>query len=171
MRPFLVLYTALALHYTGVASAASVRYGEWLLEQPRSSVLTLSFKQSISLDNKITTSELGFVCDQTDKSIGVILIPFEGAFENNQRVIPVLIEKNSDRYDSSDLLQHWQNETEYIFAESKDESKRDRRRKICTLFFPNDADAGPQISNHTVISVSGFSDGFSAFQAACAASR
>ena len=96
MRPFLVLYTALALHYTGVASAASVRYGEWLLEQPRSSVLTLSFKQSISLDNKITTSELGFVCDQTDKSIGVILIPFEGAFENNQRVIPVLIENPSD---------------------------------------------------------------------------
>lgn len=143
-------------------------------------MLTLSFKQSISLGNKITTSELGFVCDQTDRSIRVILIPFEGAFENNQRVIPVLIEKNSDRYDSSDLLQRWQNETEYIIAESKDDidqlasllkASETEGVKSVHFFFPNDADAGPQVSNHTVISVSGFSDGFSAFQAACTASR
>ena len=40
--------------------------------------------------------------------------------ENDQDVIPVLIQKNADRYDPSDLLQNWKNGTEYIFVESKD---------------------------------------------------
>jgi hypothetical protein len=33
--------------------------------------------------------------------------------------------------------------------------------------FPNDADASPQISNHIVIDVSGFSNRFSALLKAC----
>ena len=41
--------------------------------------------------------------------------------ENDQDVIPVLIQKNADRYDPSDLLQNWKNGTEYIFVESKDD--------------------------------------------------
>jgi hypothetical protein len=67
MRRFLP-YTALALYFSVPGAAAADRYGQWLLEQPRSSVLTLSFKQSVPLRNKIATSELGFICDQTDKS-------------------------------------------------------------------------------------------------------
>src|SRR5260221_1740308 len=106
MRRFL-LYTASALYFSVVAASAADRYGDWLLEQPRSSVLTLSFKQSVPLNDKIATSELGFICDQNDKSIGVILIPVNGTFESRQVLIPVLIQKNKDRYDPTDLLQHW----------------------------------------------------------------
>ena len=67
MRRFL-LSTALALYFSVPAATAADRYGEWLLEQPRSFVLTLTFKQSVPLNDKIATSELGFVCDQRDKS-------------------------------------------------------------------------------------------------------
>ena len=54
--------------------------------------------------------------------VGVILIPFDGTFQNDQEVIPVLIQKNADQYvDPSDLLQNWKNGTEYIFLEAKDD--------------------------------------------------
>jgi hypothetical protein len=172
-----LLCTAVALYFSILTPTAADRYGEWLLEQPRSSVLTLSFKQAVPLNNKFTTSELGFICDQKDKSIGVILIPVDGTFENRQRVIPVLIQKNKDQYDPSDLLQHWKNGTEYIFLESKDDADKlasflkaneaDGVKSV-HFFFPNDSDAGPQIANHIVVDVAGFSDGLSAFQKACA---
>jgi hypothetical protein len=169
-------YTALALYFSVFSATAADRYGEWLLEQPRSSVLTLSFKQSVPLNDKIATSELGFICDQNDKSIGVILIPVDGTFENRQRIIPVLIQKNKDRYDPSDLVQHWNNGTEYIFLESNDDADKlasflkaneaDGVKSV-HFFFPNDSDAGPQIANHVVVDVSRFSDGFAAFKMAC----
>ena len=106
-----LLYTALALNFSALAVTATDRYGGWLLEQPRSSVRTLSFKQSVQLNNKIETLELGFICDRRkgSKSVGVILIPFDGTFQSDQEVIPVLIQKNSDQYDPSDLLQNWKN--------------------------------------------------------------
>ena len=118
-----VLYIALALYFSGLAAIAADRYGEWLLEQPQSSVLTLSFKQSLSLNNKTTTSELGFICYQENAStlVGTILIPFDGTFQNRQSVIPILIQKNKDQYHRSDLLQHWKNKTDYIFLESEDD--------------------------------------------------
>ena len=86
MRRFL-LSTAVVLYFSVPAAIAAARYGEWLLEQPRSSVLTLTFKQSASLDNKVATSELGFVCDQGDESgiVGVVLIPFDGTFGSRQK--------------------------------------------------------------------------------------
>jgi hypothetical protein len=179
MRRF-ALYTALALHFNVLGATAAGRYGEWLLEQPRSSVLTLTFRQSAPLDNKVLTSELGFVCDQRDKSgiVGVVLIPFEGTFENRQKAIPVLFQKNKDQYDPSDLLQYWNNGVEYIFLESKDEVddlasflKTNDADGIKTvhIFFPHDLDASSQVSTHIAIDVSGFSDGFGAFQMACAA--
>jgi len=166
------------LYFSVVGATAAERYGEWLLEQPRSSVFTLSFKQSVPRNGKIATSELGFICDQRDKSnvVGVILIPVDGTFENRQRIIPVLIQKNKDQYDPSDLLQHWNNGTEYIFVESKDDADKlalflraneaDRVKSV-HFFFPNDSDAGPQIANHVVVDVSRFSDGFAAFKMAC----
>ena len=85
---------------------------------------TLSFKQTVQLNNKIETLELGFICDRRrdSKSVGVILIPFDGTFQSDQEVIPVLIQKNADRYvGPSDLLQNWKNGAEYIFMESKDD--------------------------------------------------
>jgi hypothetical protein len=38
-----LLYAALALNFSALAVTAAGRYGGWLLEQPRSSVRTLSF--------------------------------------------------------------------------------------------------------------------------------
>ena len=175
-----LLCTAAALYFSVLAATAADRYGDWLLEQPRSSVLTLSFKQSVPLDNKIVTSELGFFCDQKDKSIGVILIPFDGAFKNRQNVIPVLIQKNDDQYDRSDLLQRWKNRTDYIFLDAKDDvdelasylkaNEADSVKSV-HFFFPNDVDAAPQISNHIVVNISGFSDGFRVFETGCGQSQ
>ena len=175
-----LLYTTLALYLGVLSAAAADRYGEWLLEQPRSSMLTLSFKQSVPLNNKIATSELGFICDQRNNSnvVGVILIPVDdGTFENRQRIIPVLIQKNKDRSDPSDLVQHWNNGTEYIFLDSNDDADKlasflkaneaDGVKSV-HFFFPNDTDAGSQIANHIVVDLAGFSDGFGAFQKVCA---
>ena len=153
MRRFL-LYMALTLHISVLGAAAADRYGEWLLEQPRSSVLTLSFKQSAALNNTIATSELAFICDQRDssKNVAVILIPFDGTFENKRGVIPVLIQKNSDQFDSSDLSQKWKNGTEYIYSASEvdvDElasflkASETNGVKSVHFFFPNDHWFGP----------------------------
>jgi hypothetical protein len=161
---------------------AADRYGGWLLEQPRSFVLTLSFKQSVQLNNKIETSELGFICDQREnsKSVGVILIPFDGTFQSDQNVVPVLIQKKADQYDPSGLLQNWKSGVEYIFLEAKDDvdqlasfmkaNEMDGAKSV-HFIFPNDTSDGPQTSNRVAINVSGFSNGFDAFQKACAASQ
>jgi len=173
-----LLYTALALNFSAPAVTAADRYGGWLLEQPRSSVRTLSFKQSVQLNNKIGTSELGFICDQrkNSESVGVILIPFDGTFENKRGAIPVLIQKNSDQFESSDLSQKWKNGTEYIYSASEVDvaelasflkASETNGVKSVHFFFPNDLGSGPQISSHVAINVSGFSDGFGAFQMAC----
>ena len=181
MRLFL-LNTALALYLSVLPATAADRYGEWLLEQPRSAVFTLSFKQSVPRNSKIATSELGFICDQKDQSapVGAILIPTDGTFENRQRIIPVLIQKNEDQYDPSDFLQHWKNGTEYIFLESNHDTDKlasflkaneGDGVKSVHFFFPNDSDAGPQTANHIVVDLAGFSDGFRVFQKACAPSQ
>jgi hypothetical protein len=96
MRRFLP-YTALALSLSVLPATAADRYGGWLLEQPRSSVFTLSFKQSVPRNGKIATSELGFICDHRDKwgHVGVLLIPVDGTFENRQRIIAVLVQKRT----------------------------------------------------------------------------
>jgi hypothetical protein len=104
--PFPPVYRV-SVEISALAVTAADRYGGWWLGQPRSSVRTLSFKQSIQLNNKIVTSELGFICDQrkSSKSVGVILIPFDGTFQSDQNVVPVLIQENADQYGPSDLLQ------------------------------------------------------------------
>ena len=174
----LLLCAASALCLGMLAATAADRYGKWLLEQPQTSVVTLSFKQSVLLENGAATSELGFICHQENKLslVGVILIPFDGTFQNRQSVIPVLIQQNQDRYDRSDLLQHWKNGTDYISLESEDDvddlvlflkAREADGVKSVHFFFPNDADASPQISNHIVIDVSGFSNGFVALIKAC----
>ena len=177
-----LFYPALALNFCVFGANAAERYGEWLLEQPRSSVVALSFKQSAPLDDKMATSELGFICDQRDnsKNIAVILIPLDGTFKNERGAIPVLIQKNSDQFDSSDLSQKWKNGTEYIYSESEadvDElasflkASETNGVKSVHFFFPNDLGHGPKISSHLAINVSGFSDGLGAFQTACNGSQ
>jgi hypothetical protein len=95
-------------------------------------------------------------------------------------VVPVLIQKNADQYDPSDLLQNWKNGVEYIFLESKDDveglasfmkaNEMDGAKSV-HFVFPNDTSDGPQTSNHIAINLSGFSDGYEAFQIACASSQ
>jgi hypothetical protein len=177
----LLLSTALVLYFSVPAATAAERYGEWLLEQPRSSVLmlTLTFKQSVPRGDKFATSELGFVCDKRDGLgiVGAVLIPFDGTFEYRQNLIPVLFQKNRKQDDPSDLLQRWRNGTDYIFSEWKDDidelasflqANDADGVKIIHIFFPHDPDASSQVSTHIVINVSGFSEGFGAFQKACA---
>jgi hypothetical protein len=177
MRRFL-LSTAVVFYFSVPAAIAADRYGEWLLEQARSSALTLTFKQSVSFDNKVATSELGLVCDQreTSRIVGAVLIPFDGTFESRKNVIPVLFQKNGERYDPSDLLQRWNNGTDYMFLEPKDDvdelasflmTHDNNSVKTIHIFFPHGLDVSSQVSNHVVVKVSGFSDGFRAFQIAC----
>ena len=95
-------------------------------------------------------------------------------------MIPVLIQKNADQYDPSDLLQNWKNGVEYIFLEAKDDvdelasfmkaNEMDGAKSV-HFVFPNSTSEGPQTSNHIAINVSGFSNGFDAFQMACASSQ
>jgi hypothetical protein len=174
-----VLHTLLTLCCSALAATAADRHGGWLLEQPRNSERTLSFKQSVQLNNKIETLELGFICDQrkNTRGVGAILIPFDGTFQSDQDVIPVLIQENADRYDPSDLSQNWKNGTEYIFVESKDDvdelasfmqANEINGAQSVHFVFANSPHEGPQTSNHVAINVSGFSKGFDAFQMACA---
>src|ERR1700731_4605804 len=172
-----LLYTVLALNFSALAVTAAGRYGGWFLEQPRSYERTLSFKQSVQLNNKIETLELGFICDQrkNSKSVGVILIPFDGTFQSDQDVILVLIQKNADQYDPSDLLQNWKNGAEYIFLEAKDDvdelasfmkANEMNGSKSVHFVFANSPPEGPQTSNHIAINVSEFSNGFDGFRIA-----
>ena len=110
----------------------------------------------------------------------MILIPFDGTFQNQQDVISVLIQKSSDQYDPSDLLQNWKNGNDYIFLELQDDvnelasflkANETHGVKSVHFFFPNDLDARPQTSNHIAINISGFSNGFGAFQMGCAQSQ
>jgi hypothetical protein len=176
-----LLYAALILYFSGTFATAGERYGAWLLEYPRSSVVTLSSKRSVTLNNEVATSELGFVCDQGDHSrLVAVLVPFNGNFESRRDVVPVWIRKRSDKPDPFDLLQKWKNGNEYIFLDTKDEvhelasfleAEETDSKKSTYFYFPKDGDANRQNANHIVIDVSGFSDGFSTFQKTCVSAR
>ena len=95
-------------------------------------------------------------------------------------LIPVLLQKNTDQNDPSDLLQQWKNGTDYICLESKEDidelgsflkTNDAEGVKAVHIFFPHDLDATPQVSTHIALSLSGFSDGFGAFQTACVPSK
>jgi hypothetical protein len=88
------------------------------------------------------------------------------------------IQKNADQYvGPSDLLQNWKNGVEYIFMESKDDvdelasvmktNEMDGAKSV-HLVFPSSPRESLQTSNYIAINVSGFSNGFDAFQNACA---
>jgi hypothetical protein len=90
------LYVALALAVYGLPATAAERFGQWSLEQPGDFVSALTFKRSISFDDRIATSELAFVCNQENIYLAVLLIPLDGTFKNRQKSLPVVIQKNED---------------------------------------------------------------------------
>jgi hypothetical protein len=177
-----LLYTALALNFGAPAVTAADRYGGWLLEQPRSSARTLSFKQSVQLNDEIGTSELGFICDQrkNSESVGVILIPFDGTFQSDQDAIPVRIQKNAHRIWSFRSFAELEKRRGIYLLGIEDDvdelasfmkANEMNGAKSVHFVFSNDLRDGPQTSNHIAIDVSGFSNGFDAFRMACASSQ
>jgi hypothetical protein len=116
----LSLYAALALCVYGLPATAGERFGQWSLDQPGDFVFALSFKRSLSSDDRTATSELAFVCNQEEKYVAVLLIPLDGTFKNRQNSIPVVIQKTEEQSDTTDLMQRWENGPSYIFLESPD---------------------------------------------------
>lgn len=93
--------------------------------------------------------------------------------------MPVLIQKNADQYDRSDLVQNWKNGSEFLFLDAKEDvaelmallKEEGTNKKAVHFYFSNDADDSPPTSSHIVISASGYSDGDDAFQKACAGAQ
>ena len=169
------LYAALALCVCGLPATAEERFERWSLEQPVDFIFALSFKRSISFDDRTATSELAFVCNQEEKYVAVLLISLDGTFKNRQNSIPVMIQKIEEQSDASDLMQRWENGPGYIFLESPNEQEelasylKDRAEgsKSVHFYFPNDLDASTQRTNHMVIDLAGFSAGVAAFANRC----
>jgi hypothetical protein len=159
------LHIALSLLSVCLCGARAETFGQWTLEQNHSNIFTLSFKQSISIHNELTTSELAFMCDKRDRShfVGVILVPFDGTFRSDRDEVPVLIQKNPDQYHQSDLIQNWKNGSEFLFLDANDdvadlmsalkENGADTKKTV-HFYFSNDVRDGPPTSNHIAISVS-----------------
>ena len=156
-------------------------YGKWELEQRRSFIFTLSYKQSASINNQTATSELGFPCDQRNKIgvTGTILIPFDDTFEKS-RPIPVSIQQKSDEYGRSDLLQNWQNGNDFLFLDAADDvadlvtllkEKDAGSDRSVHFYFPSGLNTGQQTSNHIVVEASGFADRFPDFEKGCSSPR
>ena len=72
------LYAALALCICGLPATAEDHFERWSLEQPRDFIFALSFKRTISSDDRTATSKLAFVCNQDKKYVAVLLIPLDG---------------------------------------------------------------------------------------------
>ena len=170
---------ALALCVYGLPATAGERFGKWSLEQPGDFVFALSFKRSLSSDDRTVTSELAFVCNQEEKYVAVLLIPLDGTFKNQQNSIPVVVQRTEEQSDTTDLMQRWENGPSYIFLESPDEQEqlasylKDREVegvKSVHFYFPNDLDAG-KATNHMVIELAGFSAGVAAFTSRCEPSQ
>jgi hypothetical protein len=174
------LYAALALCIYGLPATAEERFERWSLEQPGDFIFALSFKRSISFDDRTATSELAFVCNQEEKYVAVLLIPPDGTFKSRQNSIPVMIQKTEEQSAASDLMQRWENGPGYIFLETPDEQEelatylKDREAegvKSVHFYFPNDLDAGTQTTNHIVVELAGFSGGVAAFADRCEPAR
>jgi hypothetical protein len=118
------LYAALAPCVCGLPATAEERFERWSLEQPGDFIFALSFKRSISFDDRTATSELAFVCNQEEKYVAVLLIPLDGTFKSRQQTISVAIQKTEEQSDSSDLMQRWENGPGYISLESPDEQEQ-----------------------------------------------
>ena len=139
------LYAALALCIYGLPATAEERFERWSLEQPRDFIFALSFKRSISFDDRAATSELAFVCNQEEKYVAVLLIPLDGTFKSRQNSVPVVVQKAEMQSDSSDLMQRWENGAElHIFGIARcagatylvPKGQRSRGCEVRSLLFP-----------------------------------
>ena len=109
-----------------------------------------------------------------------LFIPLDGTFASRQKAVLVAIQKTEEQSGASDLIQRWENGTDYVFLESPDEQEelatylKDREAegvKSVHFYFSNDLDAGTQATNHIVIELPGFSGGVAAFSDRCEQAR
>jgi hypothetical protein len=177
-----LLYVILGLGFSGVAATATDRYGEWSLDRLRNNVVTLTYTQNAPPDdNSGETAEFGIICIEKDRSkrFGGTLLPFEGAYENAQDEVVVLLHKGL-HYAPPDLSQKWENARDYLFLDSQGEidklvgylkTSETNGEKSVYLSFSGDLLGRPAMLNVVTIDLSGFSAGFAALQTACAAPR
>ena len=100
MRRF-VLYAALiAVRVRDSSDRARNGMESGYLSNQGASFSLFRSNDPLPFNNRAATSELAFVCNPENKYVGVMLIPFEGTFKNQQVAIPVVIQKNEDQYDT-----------------------------------------------------------------------
>jgi hypothetical protein len=171
-------YVAVVLNVTMFSTANGEDDGKWELEEHPGVILALSYKQSATINDQIVSSGLAFLCDQKARQgiAGAMLLPLNGTFEDRQDSIPVSIQKKSDEFGQSDLLQKWKNGSEFLFSDVKDDvadliallKERDREAdRSVHFYFPNGLDNGQQTSNHIVVDASGFATKFEEFENDC----
>jgi hypothetical protein len=175
MRPG-ALSAILLISMCSVVTAGD-RYGNWSLETLRGDVLALSYRQLVPSETKIAVAELGFLCNLKPTSdIYVVLVPFEGTYDNHQEDVPVLIQQNGDTFISSDIFQTWRNGYKYLFLNPKDKvdmlvtflnANERKGGDSAHFFFSGQFDGHSNILNHIVIGLHGFSDGFLALAKKC----
>jgi hypothetical protein len=181
MRRYFACCIAAAVNFA-VLAAANAEDSKWQLEERRSFIFTLSYKQSTYINDQLATSELALLCDQKNRKgfVGAILIPFDGTFEGHQGSIPVSIQKKSDEVDRSDLLQKWENGSEFLFLDTPDEvadliallkEKDTESDRSVHFYFPNGLDTGQQTSNHIVVDAYRFADKFGEFEKGCTSAQ
>jgi hypothetical protein len=172
--------SALALCCLATSVTAGERFGQWSLEFQQEGVVTLKLKPSVSPSGGFQAPEVAFVCNQESKYVVVIVAPSPGTFQNQQERVSVAVQRTENDFDASDLLQQWDNEGDYIFAERPDELdkftsylKAQEADGISSVnfYFPNDLVTGAGTTNQIVIDLSGFSKGMQRFEKACKQAR
>jgi hypothetical protein len=171
-----VPYAALALCCLATSATAGERFGRWSLEFQEEGVVALKLKPTASPNDEFGAPEVAFVCNQESKYVVVIVAPSPEKFQNHQETVSVAVQRTENDFDSSDLLQRWDNEGDYIFAERPDELDKFKSYlkaqeadgiKSVNFCFPNDLVTGAGTTNRVVIDLSGFSKGMQRFEKAC----
>jgi hypothetical protein len=167
-----IIVTCVALSAAGAENEG----GKWAV-QHRRAILMLAYKQTASIDNKTRTSGLAFLCDQNNKFgvVGAMLVPFDGTFDSDQAPIPLLILRQADDVERSDLPQTWRNASDFLFTDSSEDladlvallmDKSTDADTSVHLRFPG-SDNGQLRSNHIVVDADGFARQFAAFENEC----
>jgi len=182
MRRYFACCIAAAINFTVLAAANAEDDSKWQLEERRNFIFTLSYKQSTYINDQLATSELALLCDQKNRKgfVGAVLIPFDGTFEGHQGSIPISIQKKPDEVDRSDLLQKWENGSEFLFLDVADEvadliallkEKDTESDSSVHFYFPSGLGNDQQTSNHIIVDASGFATKFVEFETGCASAQ
>jgi hypothetical protein len=156
---------------------AGERFGQWSLEFQEEGVAALKLKPSASPNGGFEAPELAFVCNQESRYVVVLVAPSPGTYKNQQEMVSVAVQRTENDYDSSNLLQQWENEGEYIFLEQPEEVNKlfsylklresDGSRSV-NFYFPNDLVTGTGTTNRVAIAdLSGFSKGIQHLEKEC----